>query len=254
MFDTHCHLDFDAFDHDRSAVVEQARAVGVRAIHIPGVERATWPRVAALCTGEVGLGFGIGLHPWFLSGDEELTDLATVAERSGAEAIGECGLDGNRAKQGGASLTVQTRIFEQHLAVAIELGLPVVIHIVGAHGLAVEVLERHGPLVAGGVLHSYSGSAELVSRYAALNLSFSFGGIITRDTARRPRAALVAVPDDRLLLESDGPDQPLRGASRSEPEDVAIVCAQAAAIRGMSPTALAALTTTNANRLFKRAR
>jgi TatD DNase family protein len=107
-------------------------------------------------------------------------------------------------------------------------------------------------LAAGGVLHSYSGHAELVPRYVRLGLSFSFAGVITREEARRPRDALRAVPLERLLVESDGPDQAARGleSKRSEPRDIVRMLEVAAELRGASMHELARVTHDNACALF----
>jgi TatD DNase family protein len=98
-------------------------------------------------------------------------------ERLGAVAIGECGLDRRR-----------------DLVVAVELEAPLVLHVVGAHGAALDLLERFGPFRAGGVLHSYSGTAELVPRYERLNLSFGFSATVCRGSAHKAHKALRATP------------------------------------------------------------
>jgi TatD DNase family protein len=117
-----------------------------------------------------------------------------------------------------------------------------------------ELLARSGPLRAGGVMHSYSGSKELVPQYLALGLSFSFAGIITHPNARRPREALRSVPLEHLMVESDGPDQAARGVlpRRSEPAHVRLVLEAAAQIRDQPLEMLAESTSQNARRLFAR--
>ncbi len=258
MFDAHCHLDFEAFDEDRDAVLERAARAGVDAMHVPGVAPAQWRTAAALCTTRDGFGSGVGLHPWWLarlSASElsvSLDGLAESAKRLGAEAIGECGLDAPLAKRGGPSLDQQVRVLDVHLLVARALRLPIVLHVVGAHGRALATLRRHGILPAGGMLHSYSGSAELVAPYADLGMYFSFGGVLTRPTARRPQTAALSVPVERLLLESDGPDQPLAGHERSAPEDIVHICAALASLRGEPAERVAEETASNAARLFQR--
>jgi TatD DNase family protein len=258
MFDSHCHLDFDAYDEDREAVIERARDAGVTAIHVPGVGPNQWARAAAVCAASDGLGVGVGIHPWWIGKlapaqlDAALAGLAEAATRSRAEAIGECGLDGSVAKRGGPGLDEQERVLDAHLEVARALSLPVVLHVVGAHGRALDVLRRHGALPRGGMLHSYSGSVELIEPYRELGLYFSFGGVVTRQQARKPRAAVVAVPAARLLLESDGPDQPLQDHERSVPADLAVTCAQVAELRGAPSEAVAQQTAANAMRLFGR--
>ena len=111
---------------------------------------------------------------------EDLDTASPAARALGARAIGECGLDSGKAKRGGADIATQTRVLEAQLEVARQLRLPVILHCVGAHALLLDVLGRQGELPAGGVLHSYSGSRELIRDYLRFGLCFSFAGIVTR--------------------------------------------------------------------------
>lgn len=103
-----------------------------------------------------------------------------------------------------------------------------------------------------GVMHAYGGPAELVSKYLALGMHFSFGGIITHENAKKPRHALSAVPLDRLLVETDGPSQVPSGVerARSEPADIARVLDVMGTLRGESLTRLVQVTEANARALF----
>jgi TatD DNase family protein len=261
MFDSHCHLDASEYDADRSAVIARARAAGVTGILVPGFAPDEWRGLRALCALDPLLCCAVGLHPWYVhelspeARAQALGGLAAQVRDSGAVAVGECGLDAPKAKHGGASMALQEEVLEAHLGVARALHLPLVLHCVGAHARLLELLARHGPLAAGGVMHSYSGSAELVPKYQALALSFSFAGIVTRHNARRPREALRAVPLERLLVESDGPDQAAQDVlpRRSEPAHLGLVLAAAAQIRDQPRELLAQTTAENARRLFGRA-
>lgn len=258
MFDSHCHLDSARFDGDRDAVVERARAAGVTRILVPGVEPAEWPRLAEVKARYPEVRVAVGLHPQALPDldaaalDRALGELESVARALGAVAIGECGFDGDTAKQGGVTWQTQALVVQAHVRVAEALGLPIVLHVLRAHEQALRVLERHGPLRAGGVAHSYSGAAELVPRYVALGLHVSFAGSITRERARRPVEAARAVPADRLLVETDAPDQTPTGAGseRCEPAHIGLVVEAVARAREATPAEIAALTAGNAARLF----
>jgi TatD DNase family protein len=259
MFDSHCHLDDDAYDHDRAAVLTRAEAAGVVGVFVPGWLPDKWTALGALCASSPLLSCGVGLHPWYvhtLSPAElqrALAALPQIIAEQGACAVGECGLDKPKAKAGGAPLDVQTAVLRVHLDVARALALPVVLHCVEAHGALLALLEEGGPLPAGGVMHSYSGPGELVPRYAALGLTFSFAGIVTRANARRPREAARAVPLERLLVESDGPDQAAASVApgRSEPAHVALVLDALAELRGEPRRVLDSAITANARRLFR---
>jgi len=262
VFDSHCHLDAGEYDEDRGAVLVRARAAGLVGIVVPGYTQAQWTTLATFCAQDAILRYGLGLHPWYVHELSEsalaaaLEELPALVRVSSCIAVGECGLDASHARRGGASIAVQQRVLDVHLSIARAAQLPIILHCVAAHGLMLDVLEARGPLASGGVLHSYSGSAELVSRYEKLGLYFSFAGIVTRPEAKRPQRALCAVPRNRLLVESDGPDQAVReiadGASgrRSEPAHIRHVLAAGAALRNEPYEQLVRDTTNNGLRLF----
>jgi TatD DNase family protein len=128
----------------------------------------------------------------------------------------------------------------------------VILHSLRAGDAMLAALEEDG-VPAGGVLHSFSGSAEQVPPLAALGLHFSFAGPVTYDSARKPVAAARAVAPDRLLVETDAPDQtprPHRG-TRNEPAHLPLVLAAVAAARGCTAEEADRLTTSNARRLFR---
>lgn len=260
MFDSHAHLDLPAFDHDRDAVLARAAQAGVRRVLIPAVRPSTWATLQHVAQSGNGpeLLIAIGVHPQVvpdLSADERAmaTDpdrLAQAARSAGAVAIGECGVDG-----GTPDPDEQERVFRAHVRAARAAGLPLVVHVLKAHDRALRVLREERACDVGGVLHSYSGGAQMVPVYAALRLSFSFAGPIAYPGARRPVEAARVVPDELLLAETDAPDQappPHRG-TRCEPAHVRDVVRALAAARAMEPDAVAALTCSNADRLFGRA-
>ncbi|TMQ17923.1 MAG: TatD family deoxyribonuclease [Deltaproteobacteria bacterium] len=252
MIDTHCHLDVAAFDADRDAVVARATAAGVVGLLVPAIRPRTWPPLRDLARrhAAAGMRYAVGIHPQIvpeLDPDELAGDLtARLIEAAGdAIAIGECGLDGGT---GGHAL--QEQIFRAHIRAARATGKPLVNHVLRAHDAAPRLLREEGPVT--GVLHSYSGGADLVPVYRDLGLAFSFAGPVTYANARRPIAAARAVPDALLLAETDAPDQaPERHRGRrSEPAFVANVIAGLAAARATTTDAISTLTTTNARRIF----
>lgn len=237
--DTHCHLDDPAYDEDRDAVVLRAERAGVRRVVVPGVDPASWDR-ARRCRERyprlVRLAFG--LHPWALRGLDAAAraralDALPAALDDGAIAVGECGLDGRIAREGGPSLEEQAVILSAQLDLARARGLPVILHAVRAHGALLTLLKARGGPVPG-VLHSYSGPAELLPELVRLGLYVSFGGQVTNPKATKVHKAVRLTPAARLLVESDGPDQPPfpRVSARSEPADVARLAGVMAELRG----------------------
>lgn len=262
MIDTHCHLDRPEFDVDREAVIERATAAGVTDVVIPATAPAGWPAVLELARARPGLHAGLGMHPQLLPAldpredDRCLADLETALARGGAVGVGECGIDGPAAAGAWpgpfeASLDRQQAVLAGQLRIASRLGLPVMLHAFRAHDAVLEVLEREG-VAAGGVLHSFSGSAEQVPRYARLGLHFSFAGAVTWDRARKPLLAARAVAPERLLIETDAPDQtPRPDRGRNEPARLPLIAAALARALDRPVGELDALTSANARRLFR---
>lgn len=259
MLDAHCHLDSAAFDGDRDAALARARAAGVRGLVLAGVDPAGWRRQSTLARENADVYVTYGVHPWTAAAAEDdavdallgdLDDALSSPDLQPPVALGEIGLDrsSHTAKD---STARQETVFRAQLAMARARDMPVVLHIVRAHGRALDILAADGLPGAGGHVHAYSGSPELVARYVALGLYLSFSAAVARDDSACARAARL-VPAERLLAETDAPDQPppARAGTRNEPAFLdATVCALAAA-RGATPAAIAALTERNARVLF----
>jgi TatD DNase family protein len=223
---------------------------------VPAVAPERWAALAALARATPGVHFGLGIHPQALpeldprDDDRHLAELDVALARGGAVAVGECGLDGP-SLAAGASVERQVRVLRAHLVLARAHRLPVVLHCLKLHGPLLALL-REEPLPAGGVLHSYSGGAEQVKAYLALGLHFAFAGPVTYAGARRPLDAIRAVPPDRLLLETDAPDQtprPHRG--RNEPAFLPEIAAAIARATGRALAEVDTATTSNARSLFR---
>ena len=254
MIDTHCHLDTAAFDADRDEVLARATAAGVRGILIPAIRPNTWPALRVLAGKHRLLRIALGIHPQIVpaleageTSDDFADVLARALEDSGAVAVGECGLDGATGEH-----ERQEALFRAHIRAARAVKRPLVIHVLRAHDVAPRILKEEKADEVGGVMHSYSGGEHLVPIYRALNLAFSFACPVTYPNARKPLAAVRAIPGDLLLAETDAPDQApaAHRGSRSEPAYVAEVIAGLAAARGVTTREMAELTAENARRLF----
>ncbi len=255
MIDTHVHLDDPSFDADREALWLRARAAGVRGALLVSVAPSTWAGTVEVARSLEGVRHALGIHPQVVPDmdddtiDRALSLLPDELTRSGAIAVGECGLDGPSG-----DLDRQRKVLCRQLDVARSLSLPISLHVYKAHAMALEVLRAFGPLPAGGAVHSFSGSAEIARDYMRLGLAIAFAGSITRSNARRPLDAARAVPLDAILIETDAPFQPTgadaRDRKRGEPADLSEVLSALAGARGVDEQTLAHATTENARRVF----
>ena len=249
LVDTHCHLGDPAFAPDREAVVERMLAPGVgRAL---GVE-TDLDRLAStqdLVDHRAELSLATGCHPHDASRwDAGLAARLEECWRSGGVvAAGEMGLDYHYDH---SPREVQRRVFAEQLALAVDCGLPAVIHAREADADVAAILrEQAGAAV---ILHSFSSGAVLRDAGLEHGWYFSFSGMVTFNSWRDTDSVRL-IADDRLLVETDAPylaPVPHRG-KRNEPAFVAEVAARVAEIRRSTLEAIAAVTTANAERLFR---
>ncbi len=249
LIDSHAHFDDASFDSDRLAALQRAHEAGVEAQVIPAVKADWWPRIRQLCSDYPELHATYGLHPMYLDDHREsdLQALADWIERERPVAIGECGLDfyidDPRPEQ-------QQRYFEGQLAIARDSGLPVIIHARRSVEEVINTLRRFPAVV--GVLHSYSGSEQQAERLIEMGFSFSFGGPITYERAKRLHRLVTNLPLSAILLETDAPDQPgsRHRGERNEPAYLPEVLETVSRLRDESPETIAEQTRLNTCRLF----
>ncbi len=250
LVDSHCHLDAEAFDPDRNAVIGRAEAAGVTRQIVPAVTADGWPKLRGVCAARPGLYPAYGLHPMYLASHrpEHLARLRDWIERERPVAVGECGLDHYVE---GLDRETQQACFDAQLRLAREFDLPVVVHARRAVDAVTAAIARIGGLR--GVVHSFSGSPEQAQRLWRMGFLVGLGGPVTYERARRLRRLAAEMPLEYLLLETDAPDQPdalIRG-QRNEPARLAAVLETIAGLRKAAPAAIAEATTANAERLFR---
>jgi TatD DNase family protein len=254
--DAHCHLDVARFDADRAAVMACAAAQGITGYLVAGVDPEGWLRQRRLAAAHRSVAWTAGLHPVSVAqmdAEDRERALAALPQcftgDTPAIGVGETGLDRRFADP--ETVPIQVEVLRAHLALARDADLPVVLHVVSAHGQTLDVLRRDGLPAAGGMVHSYSGSADLVAEYVALGLSISFSGNVVRPTAKKVRKAVSAVPRDRLLVETDAPDQsPVGRGVRNEPTTLLEVACCVAALRGGAADEILTLSRRNLERIF----
>lgn len=243
----------DAFAADLDAVLDRAAAAGVQTIVAVGYDLASSEAAVALAATRSGIFATVGVHPNYLA--EAPADwLARLCDLAGAArvvGIGETGLDHYRTY---TPPEQQRQGFLAHLALAADLGLPVVVHCRDAESELLSVLEeRRGRPKAPGVLHCFSGTPDTMQTAVAAGYYISLAGTVTFKNAGALRAVAAAVPANRLLVETDCPylsPMPHRG-QRNEPARVRLTAACVAEARGVPLELVAAQTTANAARLFE---
>jgi TatD DNase family protein len=249
LIDSHSHLDVAAFDGDRDSVLARARAAGVGRQVVPAIALAGFEKLRELCRVEPGLYPAYGLHPMYVAEHRpgQLDELADWIERERPCAVGECGLDFHVE---GLDPDDQRRCFGRQLGIAADFGLPVIVH--ARRALDEVIAALRAASVVGGVVHSFSGSLEQAGQLWKMGFCLGIGGPVTYERASRLRGIVASMPLEFLLLETDSPDQPLRGrqGTRNEPALLAEVCSCIAALRGVEPEAIAAATTANCERVF----
>jgi len=250
LFDAHCHLQDERLAERLRDPGGPVVASGVERWACCGTSEEDWPKVLLLAQAHPGVVPCFGLHPWHVGGRSAAWAQALehyLAVRPSG--VGEIGLDRRIAPRDEAQQEV---VFLAQLDVARRLRRPAVIHCLQAWGRLLDLLDRFGELPAGMMFHAFGGSRETIDRLAARGAYFSFGASALSPRCRKARAALQAVPIERLLLETDAPDAPPgpEGRAGSEPRSLALLVGRVAVLRGLDREALAAAAWENANRLF----
>ncbi|WP_298272257.1 TatD family hydrolase [Geobacter sp.] len=251
LIDTHCHLTSPPLASRVDDVLDAARRAGVTQFIVPGVDPDDWPAIAALARRHAPSVRGaFGIHP--MAADRANPETLALLADYGREAcaIGEIGLDYTLPD---VPRELQQAAFRAQIRVAVETGLPVILHCRKAFRDLLAILDEEGVARVRGVMHAFSGSPEVATACLRLGLFISVAGSVTYPTAVRPVAVVRQVPLDRLLLETDSPDmtpEPLRGRP-NEPAFLRETARRVAEIKGISADAVARATTDNARRLFR---
>lgn len=217
FYDAHNHLQDDRFGRRQDDLLTACQAVRVARMVVNGACEADWPQVLALAQAHPRIVLpSFGYHPWYAR--ERTADWQASLVRfldAIPSAVGEIGLD--RWKPG-LDYEGQEEVFAWQLRLAAQRNVAASIHCLQAWGRLHELL-RAGPLPRRGfLLHSYGGPVEMVASFVKLGACFSFPGFFAFARKQRQRAAFLAVPPDRLLVETDAPDQPLPDPLDAEPD------------------------------------
>jgi len=235
LIDSHVNLHAPQFDQDREAVISRALASGVR-LMVNICDRVSNFEKVRHVAQHPDIWCTVGTHPHEAKEDPDLAPetLVRLAQDPRVVGIGECGLDFHYDL---SPRDVQAQVFRAHVAAARETGLPLVVHTREADEVMGQILEEEYARGAFRILmHCYTSGAELARRCAALGAWFSVSGIATFKAAEDVREVIRAMPEDRIMVETDCPylaPVPYRGR-RNEPAMLPHVLAKLAEIRGWS--------------------
>ncbi|MFQ5346274.1 MAG: TatD family hydrolase [Rhodothalassiaceae bacterium] len=255
LVDSHCHLTYEGLREDIAGILARAAAAGVGTLVTIATRLSDHEEIVRVSERFANVFATVGVHPHEAEAAADLDPHALVLRATHPKVIGigETGLDyyydnSPRAAQRGS--------FATHIAAAQETGLPLIVHSREAEEDSTRMLaaaRKAGPLKA--VIHCFTGSRAFMERMVDLGFSISISGIVTFRSARDLQETVKAIPEDRLLLETDSPflaPVPHRG-KRCEPAFVADTARFVAGLRGVSLDDLAATTTANFFRLFDKA-
>jgi TatD DNase family protein len=255
LIDSHCHLNYEGLVERWDEVLANARQRGVSGFLNISTRQREWDAIIALAEREPDVWASVGVHPHEADAHPDLgaVALAQAADHPRVIAIGECGLDYYYDK---SDRTAQRERFEAHIEAAQQTGLPLVVHTRDAEEDTGEILSRAvKEKGVTGVLHCFTGSAELARKGLDLGFYVSLSGIVTFKNAQDLQATAKWLPADQMLVETDSPflaPVPHRG-QKCEPAFVADTAAFVAELRGEDPEELAETTTANFFRLFNKA-
>ena len=255
LIDSHCHLNYKGLVEHQAQVLERARARGVAGFLNISTRQSEWADIVAVAEREPDVWASIGVHPHEADAHPDLGAAALIdaADHPRVIAIGECGLDYYYDKSDRAA---QRERFGAHIEAARATGLPLVVHTRDAEedtGQILTAAVARGGVT--GVLHCFTGSADLARKALDLGFFISLSGIVTFKNARDLQDTAKFIPADRLLVETDAPflaPVPNRGKT-CEPAFVADTAAFVATLRDEPLDQLAATTTTNFFKLFAKA-
>lgn len=255
LIDSHCHLNYKGLFEQQADVLARARGAGVTGMLNISTRQSEWEAIVATAQREPDVWASVGIHPHEADAHADLGAAALLKATAAAKVIGigETGLD---YYYDHSDREVQRALFRVHIGVARETGLPLIVHTREAEDDTAQILAEEmekGAFPA--LIHCFTASAGFGRKMLDLGLTISLSGIVTFKNAKDLQAIAADLPEDRMLVETDAPflaPVPHRGQV-CEPSFVADTCRFVAALRGVTPEALAEATSYNFARLFSKA-
>ena len=246
IFDSHAHYDDPKFDEVREELLSALPRCGVSGAVTCGCDQASSHAAMRLAEQYEYLYFAAGIHPENIESGSTVSEIRPFLSHPKCVAVGEIGLDYYWRQD---NKPEQIALFEQQLALANRLELPVIVHDREAHADTLALLQKHRPC---GVVHSFSGSVEMAKELLSIGLYIGVGGVVTFRNAKKLPDVVRMLPADRLLLETDAPylaPVPYRG-KLNHSAMILLTAEAVAAIRGVSVREILKTTDQNAKKMF----
>ncbi|MEE9257893.1 MAG: TatD family hydrolase, partial [bacterium] len=252
LVDSHVHLEDSAYDGDRRKVFERALSRGVGTIISVGSDIESSRKTLDIAKSFPGVFAAVGVHPHEVKSmaNKSASAIKSLSESSKVVAIGEIGLDYHYNH---SPRKLQRHWFREQIRLALKVGKPVIVHCREAGEDTFRILEEEKAFRVGGVVHCFTGDADLARKFLSLDLHLGAAGPITFEKSEELRAVFAEVPLERILVETDSPyltPPPNRG-KRNEPAFVVQVAETLAEIKGLGLVDVARATAANIRRLFK---
>ena len=252
FFDSHAHLDDEKFNNDRETVLASMQEAGISYITNIGDDLASSRRSLVLAKRYPFVYAAVGVHPHNVENmtEKDIEELTLLAAEEKAVAIGEIGLDyyyENSPRE------LQKKWFRRQIELALELDMPIAVHNRDSNADCMEILKKYDIKKIGGVMHCYSGSAEMAQEVIRLGMYISMAGPVTFKNNRRGVETVKEIPLEHILIETDSPylaPEPVRG-TRNDSRNVRYVAEKIAEIKGISVEEVAKVTTENAKKLYR---
>jgi len=252
LVDSHAHLEMPDFKRDLEQVIRRAKESGVGYIFTVGTEKKDWKRALEIADSHPSIYAILGVHPHNAKeiDDQTYPTLRELCRSGKVKAYGEIGLDFFRNL---SPRDIQLKGFREQIALAKEVGLPIVVHDREAHQETLEILKSEKVEECGGIIHCFSGDYEMAKACIDMGFHISIPGSITFKNAEGFREIVKRIPLESLLVETDAPfitPEPFRG-KRNEPSYVRYTAQKVAEIKKVSFERVAEVTTENALRVYR---
>jgi TatD DNase family protein len=251
FIDTHCHLYTEEFKSDKSEVIERAKTAGIEKIILPNIDSTSIRSLLSMVDSDPEYFIPqIGLHPTSVKEDfqEELKIMDYWLHKRKFKGVGEIGIDLYWDR---TFLSEQVIAFETQIEWAVQLQLPLVIHVRDSYPEVMEILHRHENIHLKGIFHSFTGTSELAHEIIDLGFKLGLGGIVTFKNSGLDKV-VPQIPLEQIVLETDAPylsPVPFRG-KRNESSYISYIAGRIADLKGTTAEEVGKVTSENARKLF----